>query len=98
MKSNKKKIIVTTGTRAEYGVLKPLLEKIKKNPKFQLYLVVAGMHLSKKFGYSINEIIRDGFPISGKVKMVPRGNSGYDMAIALSEGVKQFSKIFKILK
>lgn len=98
MRSNKKKIIVTTGTRAEYGVLKPLLEQIKKNPKFQLYLIVAGMHLSKKFGYSVNEIIHDGFTISGRVKMVPLGNSGYEMSVALSEGIKQFSNIFRKVK
>lgn len=94
----KKKIVVVTGTRAEYGALKPLLQQIKENPKFQLYLIVAGMHLSKKFGYSVKEIIHDGFKISGKVVMVPSGNTGYHMAIGLSEGIKQFSELFKKIK
>ena len=45
----KRKICVTTGTRAEYGLLKPLMFEIQKNPKLELKLIVAGMHLSKKF-------------------------------------------------
>ena len=61
--SIKRKICVITGTRAEYGLLKPLLNKISKSKKLELYLVVSGMHLSKKYGYTINEIIRDGFKI-----------------------------------
>ena len=69
--SIKRKICVTTGTRAEYGLLKPLLNKISKSKKLELYLVVSGMHLSKKYGYTINEIIRDGFKIHFKINMIP---------------------------
>lgn len=98
MKLLKKKIVVVTGTRAEYGILKPLLQKILENPKFQLHLIVAGMHLSKKFGYSISQIISDGFTISGKVEMVPQGDTGYDMSIALSRGIAQFSNLFKKIR
>lgn len=94
----KKKIVVVTGTRAEYGILKPLLIEIKKNPKLELFLIVAGMHLSKKFGYSIKEIIRDGFEISGIVRMVPSGNTGFHMSVALANGIRQFSDIFNKIK
>ena len=49
------------------------------------------MHLSKKHGYSIKEIQKDGFKISSKVDMIPKGNSGYFMSKALGEGIIKFS-------
>ena len=96
--SNKRKICVTTGTRAEYGLLKPVLDEISKNKKLELYLIVTGMHLSKKHGYTINEIIKDGFKIHFKINVIPKGNSSYFMANALGKGIIEFSKIFKKLK
>ena len=55
----KRKIVVTTGTRAEYGILRLLLFEIIKSKKLQLFLIVTGTHLSKKHGYTINEIKKD---------------------------------------
>ena len=63
----KRKITVTTGTRAEYGLLRPLLDEISNNKKLELHLIVAGMHLSKKFGFTLQEIIDDRFKIHGKI-------------------------------
>ena len=60
-------ICVVTGTRAEYSLLKPVLKAIKSHPKLKLQLLVTGMHLSKKFGYSINQIKKDGFKIDAIV-------------------------------
>lgn len=96
--SHKRKICVTTGTRAEYGLLKPVIHEISKNRKLELNLIVTGMHLSKKHGYTINEIIKDGFKIYSKINMIPDGNSNYFMANALGKGVIEFSKIFKKLQ
>ncbi len=97
-KKSKRKIAVVTGTRAEYGILKPLLQEIKRSKKLDLYLIVAGMHLEKKFGYSIKEIIKDGFKVSYTVKMTPSGNTGHDMSVATSKGITQFSEIYKKIK
>jgi GDP/UDP-N,N'-diacetylbacillosamine 2-epimerase (hydrolysing) len=94
----KRKIAVTTGTRSEYGFLRPVLREIGQSKQLELYLIVAGMHLSKKFGMTINEIKKDGFKIYAKVEMLPKGNSPYFMAKALGEGVIQFSKIFQKLQ
>jgi len=94
----KKKITVTTGTRSEYGILRPLLNEISRSNKLELHLLVAGMHLSKKHGLTINEIQKDGFPIYAKIKMLPKGNFPYHMSIALGEGILEFSKIFKKIK
>lgn len=94
----KKRISVTTGTRAEYGILRPVLQKIQVSKKLHLYLIVTGTHLSKKHGFTIDEIKKDGFRIYATVDMVPKGNSTYDMATALGKGIVEFSKLFKKLK
>ncbi len=94
----KRKIAVTTGTRSEYGILRPVLKEIVQSRQLELYLIVAGMHLTKKFGMTINEIKKDGFKIYAKVEMLPKGNSPFFMAKALGEGVIQLSKIFQKLQ
>ena len=94
----KRKISVTTGTRAEYGLIRPVLKKILKNRKLDLFLIVSGMHLSKKHGLSVNEIKKDGFKIYSKIDMVPKGDSGFHMASSVGEGILQFSKVFKKLR
>ena len=57
----RRKILVTTGTRAEYGILRPVLKKINDSKKLELLLVVTGTHNSKKYGMTINEIKKDKF-------------------------------------
>lgn len=56
------------------------------------------MHLSKKYGMTINEIKEDGFKIYSKVKMIPNGDEMYFMSRILGEGIIEFSKIFRKLK
>jgi len=94
----KRKIAVTTGARSEYGILRPILMHIKKSKKLELYLIVAGMHLSKKYGLTINEIKKDGFKIYKTVSMSPTGDSPYNMSKSLGEGVIRFSSVFNKLK
>jgi len=94
----KRKIVVTTGSRSEYGILRPIMKEILNNKKLELYTIVAGMHLSKKHGLTIKEIQKDGFKIFATVNMIPEGNSPFYMAKALGKGVVEFSKIFQKLK
>lgn len=90
-----RKITLTTGTRSEYGILREIIKEISINKKLQLFLLVTGTHLSKKFGNTINEIQRDGIPIYAKIKMIPLGNTPYHMSISLGNGIIEFSNIFK---
>ena len=64
-----KKIAVVTGTRAEYGLLKPLLKKIIEDKDLELCLIVTGTHLEKQYGETCCEIEQDGFQINYKIKM-----------------------------
>ena len=56
-----KKICVVTGSRAEYGLLRWVLEGIKKSKLLDLQLIVTGMHLLPEFGLTVNSIEKDGF-------------------------------------
>lgn len=81
-----RRICVVTGTRAEYGLLKPVMEEIQRSG-FQLRLVVAGMHLSHEFGNSYQVIERDGFEIASRVDMLLSGDSHAAMAKSIGVGI-----------
>jgi len=65
-----RKICVFTGTRAEYGLLKPLMDEIVKDDSLRLQLLVSGMHLSPEFGLTYKVIENDGFVIDEKVEIL----------------------------
>jgi len=94
----KKRILVTTGTRAEYGILRSLLSELKKNSKTELILIVTGTHLSKKHGYTIKRIKKDGFKINDKVKMIPGKNEKKNLTKEIGKGIIQFTDIFHKFK
>lgn len=74
-----RKIAVVTGTRAEYGILRPVLKAIDADSNLNLSLIVTGMHLSKEFGYTIIEIKKDGFKIGAAIKMLSAEDTGAAM-------------------
>ncbi len=65
-----RKIMVVTGTRAEYGLLYWTLKGIVENPNLELQLVVTGNHLSSEYGYTVKQIIDDGFEIVQEIDML----------------------------
>ena len=69
-KNSSKKICVVTGTRAEYGLLRLLMEGIKRSDNLNLQVIVTGMHLSPEFGLTYKDIENDGFKIDKKVEML----------------------------
>ena len=93
-----RRITVTTGTRADYGILRPVLYAIKKSRKLELVLVVTGMHLSRKYGNTINEIKKDGFKISKTIPFMPKRDTNYEMSVALGHGIISFSDVFRKLE
>ena len=94
----KRKITVTTGTRSEYGILRPVLKEINASKNLELYLIVTGMHLSPKFGSTIKEIKNDGFKTFKKINMIPKNDSKFSMATELGKGIIEFSKVFNMIK
>ena len=70
-----KKICVITGTRAEYGLLKPLLIEFKKSKAIKLQIVATGSHLSTHHGYTLSEIMDDGFKVDAQIEMLVDSDS-----------------------
>jgi GDP/UDP-N,N'-diacetylbacillosamine 2-epimerase (hydrolysing) len=88
-----RKIAVITGTRAEYGYLKPLMNEIQKDKTLQLLPVVTGMHLLSQHGNSYT-IVKKDFPDAALIKMDLKGDSLTDMAHYLSSGITNFAVFF----
>ncbi|ROS01857.1 UDP-N-acetylglucosamine 2-epimerase (hydrolysing) [Sinobacterium caligoides] len=57
----KKTILFLTGTRADYGKLKPLMKVVEHDPLLVCEIFVTGMHTLKKYGYTAQEPKKDGF-------------------------------------
>ncbi len=93
-----RKIAVVTGTRAEYGILYPVLKAIEAEPELGLSLVVTGMHLSHEFGYTVQEIEKDGFKIDARVDMLLSGDTLGAMAKSVGLGIIGMAQTWEQLK
>ncbi|WP_294807834.1 UDP-N-acetylglucosamine 2-epimerase [uncultured Gemmiger sp.] len=60
-------ICVVTATRAEYGLLRPVVQKLAASADLQLRLVVTGAHLCPRLGLTVTEIEKDGFAIDARL-------------------------------
>jgi|TARA_B110000914_G_C15499582_1_gene465077 GDP/UDP-N,N'-diacetylbacillosamine 2-epimerase (hydrolysing) len=89
-----KKVAIITGTRAEYGLLRPLIKAISEDCELKLLLIASGMHLSEVFGYTYEEIEADGFIIDRKVEDHLSGDSALAITKALGIGMIGFSEAF----
>lgn len=69
------KVGILTSSRADYGIYLPLLKALKEDKHFDLKLIVFGTHLSKNHGYTINEIVKDGFTICAKIEALLLGDT-----------------------
>lgn len=86
-----KKIAVITSTRAEYGLLKPIITKIQKSKFLDLRLVVTGAHLSELYGNTINTINGDGFSIEETIDIDLEDNTKNGVANSFAKAVSGFS-------
>jgi UDP-N-acetylglucosamine 2-epimerase (non-hydrolysing)/GDP/UDP-N,N'-diacetylbacillosamine 2-epimerase (hydrolysing) len=70
-----RKICFITGTRAEYGIMTPLMREIANSPEAKLQIVATNMHLSPQHGMTVNEIEADGFTVDSKIDSLLSGDS-----------------------
>lgn len=87
-------IAVLTATRAEYGLLKPLLTKINDDEDFHLNLIVTGAHLSPEFGLTYKEIEEDGFIIDKKIEMLISADSSASISKSMGLALMGFADYF----
>jgi len=88
-----KKIVFLTGTRADFGKLKPLINETIKSKRFKVKLFVTGMHLDQKYGLTINEIIKSGY--KKNIYSQPNHFSSCTMDITLANTIRIFSDFIK---
>ena len=90
-----RRVAVVTGTRAEYGLLRSTIAAIGRHPKLTLQLAVTGTHLLRRFGHTVDEIVRDGWRIDTRVKMQMGNDDPLDQARGLSRGVDGLASFFE---
>ena len=93
-----RKICVVTGTRAEYGLLRWVMQGIKDDPELTLQVIATGMHLSPEFGLTYREIEKDGFQIDRKVEMLTSSDTSVGIAKAMGLGLIGFADVLNDLQ
>lgn len=93
-----RKICVVTGTRAEYGLLRWVMQGIKQDAELNLQIVATGMHLSPEFGLTYREIEQDGFLINRRVEMLVSSDTSVGISKSIGLGVIGFADAFDDLK
>ena len=90
----KRRIFAVTGSRAEYGSMRPVFGAIVSGGKLHLELIVTGMHMHPAFRDSLEEIRKDAFGRLHMVQMVPGDDTGKAMAQALGRGILGIAEVF----
>lgn len=93
----KRKICVVTGSRAEYGLLKWVMEGIRASSVLELQIVATGMHLSPEFGLTYREIESDGFRIDHKVEMLLSSDTAQGISKSMGLGLIGFGDVLQAL-
>ena len=92
---SKRKICFITGTRAEYGILKLLMEKVRDDKGLEFEIIVTGMHLSPEFGLTYKDIEKDGFEIKNKIEMLLSSDTSEAISKSTGLGVIGFAEAYK---
>ena len=90
-----KKLIILTGTRAEYGLLAPIIKKIAANKIIDVRVAVTGSHLSPEFGMTVREIERDGIDIDKKIEILMSSDSAVGISKAMGLAIISFAEYFE---
>lgn len=94
----KKKISVLTATRAEYGLLKQIINKLQLVPEFDVRVVTTGAHLSPEFGLTYKEIERDGILIDEKIEILLSADTPSAISKSMGLAMISFADYFERLK
>lgn len=93
-----RKILVVTGTRAEYGLLYWTMKRIVGDNELQLQLIVTGNHLVPEYGYTVEAIRKDGFKIDEEIDMLVNSNKKSGIAKSMGLELIQMAQAFDRLK
>ena len=93
-----KRICFITGTRADYGIMAPVMREIALNPDAELQIIATNMHLSETYGMTVREIEKDGFTVNVKIESLVEGGSPESTALSMAKVEEGLSAVFPILK
>jgi UDP-hydrolysing UDP-N-acetyl-D-glucosamine 2-epimerase len=93
MKDARRRIAVVTGSRADYGLLRETMMRLRDASDIELQVVVCGMHLAEKYGATWRAIESDGFPIAAKVDLALGEDSPAAVARSTGIGVTGFAQV-----
>jgi GDP/UDP-N,N'-diacetylbacillosamine 2-epimerase (hydrolysing) len=86
-----RRICVVSGSRADYGLLRWVMQGIRDDPGLELQTLVTGMHLSHEFGLTYRQIEQDGFRIDRKVEMLTSSDTPTGIAKSMGLGLIGFA-------
>lgn len=93
-----RKICIVTGTRAEWGLLSTVAKMLRDDDQFMLQIVATNMHLSERYGMTINEIEGDGFKVDFKVPMNVEGDDELDIVKSMGIAMQGFADAYETLR
>jgi len=93
-----RKVCVVTGTRAEYGLLRWVMEGIQDSDLLELQVVVTGAHLSPEFGLTYRDIEKDGFTIDRKVEMLLSSDTAVGVSKSVGLAIAGLAEAFEALR
>lgn len=94
----KRKICIFTGTRAEYGLLKPLIDELIADKSIEVQLIISGMHLSPEFGLTYKEINLEGISKVEKVEILLSSDTPVAISKAMGLGMISYAEALDRLK
>lgn len=85
-----KKVAVVTGSRSDYGLLRPIVRGLESDPRFTLQLLVSATHLQAQYGLTVTDIEADGLPIAARIDTGDI-RTREDVGRSFAEGVQGFT-------
>ncbi|RHO57299.1 UDP-N-acetylglucosamine 2-epimerase (hydrolyzing) [Eubacterium sp. AM05-23] len=89
-----KKICIVTATRAEYGLLSPVIKKLDQNPCFDVLVIATGAHLSPEFGLTYREIEKDKIVIDQKIEILMSSDTPVSISKSMGLAMISFAEYF----
>ena len=88
------RIDVLTTTRAEYGLMRPLLKRLMGDEEIEMRLLVTGTHLDERYGLTFREIEKDGFPIYRKIEILSNKDGAMFVSETMANALTRFTQYF----
>ncbi len=93
--TKKLKCAVVTTSRADYGLMKWIISAISESEKLECAVIASGTHLREEHGFTVNEIIADGHPVSARVPIDMASSTDIEIADSMAQGISGFARAYE---